>query len=161
MPHRYDTDYKIGQDNIRAWGMDLHNPVFLISSFLVLVFVIGTIMFPGEAKTSFDGAKGWSIEHLDWRFSVAGNLFVLFCVALIVMAIGSLGMVAPVPGGIGAYHFIVKAVLVELYFVSSESATSFATILHGSQTLLLIAMGVFSYFMFFLLRRRKAVYANA
>ena len=97
MPHRYDTDYKIGQDNIRAWGMDLHNPVFLISSFLVLVFVIGTIMFPGEAKTSFDGAKGWSIEHFDWLFIVAGNLFVLFCLALIVMPIGRIRL-----GGVDA-----------------------------------------------------------
>lgn len=24
MPHRYDTDYEIGQDNIRTWCMPLH-----------------------------------------------------------------------------------------------------------------------------------------
>jgi BCCT family betaine/carnitine transporter len=32
MPNRYDTDYEIGQDNIRTWGMDFHNPVFITSS---------------------------------------------------------------------------------------------------------------------------------
>ncbi len=42
MSDRYDTDYEIGQDNIRTWGMDLHNPVFLISGVMVLIFVIGT-----------------------------------------------------------------------------------------------------------------------
>jgi BCCT family betaine/carnitine transporter len=88
MPDRYNTEYEIGQDNIRAWGMDIHNPVFLISSFLVLVFVVGTIMFPNEAKTAFDGSKGWSIDNFDWLFLVAGNIFVLFCLALIVLPVG-------------------------------------------------------------------------
>lgn len=94
-----------------------------------------------------------------FAFSSTSNLTIVD--GLTVMAIGSLGIVAPVPGGIGAYHFIVKAVLVELYAVSSEAATTFATILHSSQTILLIIMGVFSYFMFFLLRKRRKIYANA
>jgi len=90
MPNRYDTDYEIGQDNIRAWGMDMHNPVFIISALLVLAFVIGTLMFPGMAKTAFDGAKGWSINHFDWLFVLAGNIFVIFCLALIVMPVGNI-----------------------------------------------------------------------
>ena len=57
MPNRYDTDYTIGQDNLRTWGMDIHNPVFIISALLVLLIVIGTLMFPGEAKQAFDGSK--------------------------------------------------------------------------------------------------------
>ena len=36
-----------------------------------------------------------------------------FVDGLTILAIGSLGIVAPVPGGIGAYHFIVKSILVE------------------------------------------------
>jgi len=90
MPHRYDTDYEIGQDNIRSWGMDIHNPVFLVSALLVLVFVIGTIMFPGDAKTAFDGSKAWSIDNFDWFFLVAGNIFVLFCLLLIVLPVGNI-----------------------------------------------------------------------
>ena len=73
MPHRYDTDYEIGQDNIRTWGMDIHNPVFLVSAVLVIVFVIGTIMFPEGAKEAFDGSKGWSIDNFDWLFLVAAT----------------------------------------------------------------------------------------
>lgn len=90
MPNRYDTDYELGQDNIRTWGMDIHNPVFLVSALFVLVFVVGTIMFPEPAKQAFDGAKGWSIEHFDWLFLVAGNVFVLFCLLLIVLPVGGI-----------------------------------------------------------------------
>ena len=74
MPNRYDTDYELGQNNIRPFGMDLHNPVFVISSLLVLLFVIGTLIFLGEAKQAFDGSKAWSINNFDWLFLVAGAL---------------------------------------------------------------------------------------
>ena len=90
MPNRYDTDYEIGQDNIRTMGMDIHNPVFLISALLVMVFVIGTIMFPESAKGAFDGSKSWSIDNFDWLFLVAGNIFVLFCVVLVFLPVGSI-----------------------------------------------------------------------
>jgi BCCT family betaine/carnitine transporter len=65
MPHRYDTDYEVGRDNLQRYGIDIHHPVFWISSLLVLVFVIGTLILPGEAKVAFDGAKGWSIANFD------------------------------------------------------------------------------------------------
>ncbi|NVK19315.1 MAG: BCCT family transporter [Methylocystaceae bacterium] len=79
----YDTEYEVGQDNIQTLGMDMHNPVFWVSAILVLVFVIGTLMVPTEAKQAFDGAKGWSINNFDWLFMVGGNIFVLFCLYLI------------------------------------------------------------------------------
>ena len=88
MPDTYNTSYKVGQDNIQRYGMDLHNPVFWISSLLVLVFVIGTLIAPDAARGMFDGAKGWSIVNFDWLFMVAGNLFVVFCLALIVLPVG-------------------------------------------------------------------------
>ncbi|MEK9646504.1 MAG: BCCT family transporter, partial [Alphaproteobacteria bacterium] len=90
MPDTYSTDYEIGQDNIRKFGMDLHNPVFVISAVLVLVFVIGTLITPEAAKDGFDGAKGWSIANFDWLFMVAGNVFVLFCLILIVAPVGKI-----------------------------------------------------------------------
>ncbi len=97
MPDRYNTDYEIGQDNIRNWGMDFHNPVFIVSSLLVLMFVIGTLMFPNEAKQAFDGSKSWSIDNFDWLFLVAGNLFVIFCLLLIVLPVGRIRL-----GGVDA-----------------------------------------------------------
>ena len=97
MPNRYDTDYEIGQDNLRTWGMDIHNPVFIVSATLVLLFVIGTIMFPEAAKESFDGSKSWSINNFDWFFLIAGNIFVIFCLVLIVLPVGKIRL-----GGVDA-----------------------------------------------------------
>ena len=88
MPDRYNTSYNVGQDNLRRFGMDIHNPVFWVSSVLILVFVIGTLIVPGEFKGGFDGAKGWSIKNFDWLFMVAGNIFVVFCLLLIVLPVG-------------------------------------------------------------------------
>jgi len=68
-----------------------------------------------------------------------------FVAALTILAIGSLGIVAPVPGGIGAYHFIVMKALSEIYNIKASYALSFATITHGGQTLLNIVVGAVGY----------------
>jgi len=84
----YETEYEIGQDNIRKFGMDIHHPVFWIASSLVMIFVIGTLMFPDAANGAFEGAKGWSINNFDWLFMIAGNIFVIFTLVLIVLPVG-------------------------------------------------------------------------
>ncbi|MCW8949089.1 MAG: BCCT family transporter, partial [Sedimenticola sp.] len=38
-----NTDYSVGQDNIRKWGFDIHNPVFGVSAGLILLFLIATL----------------------------------------------------------------------------------------------------------------------
>ncbi len=86
----YDTEYSVGQDNLQRWGMDVHHPVFWISAGLVLLFVIGVLMAPEAAKGAFDGAKWWSIGAFDWLFMVGGNIFVLFCLLLIVLPVGKI-----------------------------------------------------------------------
>lgn len=53
----YQTDYVAGQDNIKPFGLDLHAPVFPITAILVVVFVMGTLMFPEASKELLDGAK--------------------------------------------------------------------------------------------------------
>ncbi len=78
-----------------------------------------------------------------------------FIDALTVLAIGSLGIVAPVPGGIGAYHYIVKVTLTELYRVEANAAMSFATITHAGQTLLSILVGALSYFLTGILSKKQ------
>ncbi|MEP1894964.1 MAG: BCCT family transporter [Alloalcanivorax venustensis] len=90
MSVEYETDYEAGQDNVQILGMDMHNPVFFISAVLILAFVIGTIIFPAEAKTALDGAKGWTISNFDWLFMVGANIFVLFCIALIFLPVGKI-----------------------------------------------------------------------
>ena len=78
-----------------------------------------------------------------------------FIDGLTVLAIGSLGIVAPVPGGIGAYHYIVKVTLTELYRVEANAAMSFATISHAGQTLLNVLVGALSYFLLGILSKKQ------
>jgi uncharacterized protein (TIRG00374 family) len=87
-------------------------------------------------------------------FSLEATSHLDFWDAVTVMSIGSLGIVAPVPGGIGTYHFIVKAVLFELYNVPQSSAASFATITHAAQTLMIIVVGGLSFLMLFLQKNK-------
>lgn len=86
----YDTQYEIGQDNIQVMGMDLHNPVFAVSALLIVCFVIGTLLFPVEAKAMLDASKAWVITNFDWLFMSSSNLFVAFCLVLIVLPVGKI-----------------------------------------------------------------------
>lgn len=86
----YDTDYEVGQDNVQKWGMDLHNPVFFFSALIVLIFVVGTIMFPETANNVLTGARDWAINYFDWLFIVTGNICVLFCIALIFLPVSKI-----------------------------------------------------------------------
>lgn len=67
-----------------------------------------------------------------------------FGVALFTLAIGGIGMSAPVQGGIGAFHWLVAQGLL-LYGVSFEDGLIFATIMHASQTVFIILTGGASY----------------
>ncbi len=86
----YDTDYEVGQDNVSLFGMDLHNPVFFISSVLILLFVGATLIFPASMKEILDGTKWWTINNFDWLFMISGNIFVIFCIALIFLPVGKI-----------------------------------------------------------------------
>ncbi|MAC81725.1 MAG: BCCT transporter [Rhodobacteraceae bacterium] len=88
-----DTDYEIGQDNIETqigpFGLDIHNPVFLVSGLSIILFVFYALALPEQAGTVFTWLFGAVTKGFDWFFLTAGNIFVLFCLALIVLPVGS------------------------------------------------------------------------
>ncbi|MFW6267784.1 MAG: lysylphosphatidylglycerol synthase transmembrane domain-containing protein [Marinilabiliaceae bacterium] len=64
-------------------------------------------------------------------------------VGLAVFVMGSFGMVAPVQGGIGPWHFLVITTL--LFFgVKSPQAAAFALLVHGSMNALIVITGLLS-----------------
>lgn len=65
---------------------------------------------------------------------------------LFALAIGGIGMSAPVQGGIGAFHWLVSQGLL-LYGIAFDDGLIYATIVHASQTLFIIVFGGFSYMM--------------
>src|SRR5690606_9736901 len=89
-----ETDYTVGQDNVRremgALSFDVHNPVFAISGLVIVAFVIITLALQNEADAIFQGVRDWLTANLDWFFLIAGNIFVLLCLLLIVMPWGSI-----------------------------------------------------------------------
>jgi uncharacterized protein (TIRG00374 family) len=78
---------------------------------------------------------------------------------LSVLVIGSLGMAAPVQGGVGVYHLAVQTTLL-LYGVPKEAGMAYALVAHTSQTLLVVLMGVLS-FMASMLQRTSAAEEEA
>ncbi len=71
---------------------------------------------------------------------------------LFVLVVGGMGMSAPVQGGIGAYHLLVSKGLL-LYGVAYQHGLAFATLMHTSQTLVVILFGGISFILFTLSQR--------
>ncbi|GMM88553.1 BCCT family transporter [Vibrio fortis] len=85
------TDYTVGQDNVQKWGFDVHNPVFGISAGLIALFLIGILITDtASAKAALDGVKWQIINSFDWLFIWSGNIFVIFCLGLIVSPFGKI-----------------------------------------------------------------------
>lgn len=60
--------------------------------------------------------------------------------ALSVLVLGSLGMIVPVQGGIGAFHWMVAEGL-GLYGIGKLNGLAFATLIHSSQILVILIIG--------------------
>ena len=65
--------------------------------------------------------------------------------AMFLMLVGSLGWLVPVPGGFGAFHYIVALALSTVYSLPFELGIIFATISHESQYIMMALTGLVSY----------------
>ena len=65
--------------------------------------------------------------------------------ALFLSLVGGLGFAVPVPGGIGAFHFIISLALSGIYGVPVEMGIIYATLSHTSQAITQIVFGLGSY----------------
>jgi uncharacterized membrane protein YbhN (UPF0104 family) len=65
--------------------------------------------------------------------------------ALFLSLVGGLGFAVPVPGGIGAFHFVIGLALSTLYGIPMETGIIYATISHTSQAITQIIFGAASY----------------
>lgn len=74
---------------------------------------------------------------------------------LTTFVLASFGMVAPVQGGIGAYHFMATEGLA-LYGVPHENGVIFAFVAHTSSTVMIIAVGLFSLLALPFINRRNS-----
>lgn len=99
--------------------------------------------------------KGWFVFHSFYIWVVYFLMLYLAFFAfdfsahlplsagLVIFVITSYGMVAPVSGGIGAWHFMAIQALL-LYQIDGANAAAFALVVHSGMTLSLMAMGALS-----------------
>jgi uncharacterized protein (TIRG00374 family) len=76
-------------------------------------------------------------------------------VGLFLMIVGGLGILVPVPGGIGAYHYLVVLAM-GLLAIPADDAMSFATLVHSTQTLMTIFTGLLAVIFLYFERRKTA-----
>ncbi len=102
--------------------------------------------------------KGWFFFHsvfiwlmyylmlyvVFFAFDFTSNLTAIAGLTTFVLA--SFGMVAPVQGGIGAWHFMAKEALA-LYGVPNENGIIFAFVAHSSMTGMILVLGAISVFL--------------
>ena len=73
--------------------------------------------------------------------------------ALFISAVGNIASVIPVPGGIGAYHYLVGLTLQSLYGATWDTGILYATLCHETHAILIIVLGVASYIRFTLRKK--------
>jgi BCCT family betaine/carnitine transporter len=89
-----ETEYELGQDNVQPslgpLALDIHNPVFAISGGVIVAFVFITLALQDQADTVFVGVRDWLTANLEWFFLLAGDVFVILCLVLIVSPWGAI-----------------------------------------------------------------------
>lgn len=85
-----DTDYELGQDNINPFGLDIHNPVFIISAGLIVLFTGAALANPDASAAFFAWLRPFLTSTFDWYLMLSMNVMLIFC---IVVAISPLGRV--------------------------------------------------------------------
>lgn len=136
-PHPVDTDFEIGQHNITPFGLDIHNPVFLISGLSIIVFVLVTLMFQQGATEFFGWLRPFLTSTFDWFFLSAANIFVLLCIFLMVTPFGAIRLggedAKPDYGYLGWFAMLFAAGMGIglMFFGVSEPMSHFASSMGG------------------------------
>ena len=94
-PGQTPSGYYAGRDNVQFFGLDIHNPVFMVSGLTIVAFVIGTLLFQEGAGEFFGWLRPWLTSNLDWVFAIAGNIFVVFCLVLAASPLGKIRLGGP------------------------------------------------------------------
>lgn len=121
-------------DGLKSIAKLKERGLFLFNTLMIWVLYLAMIIFPF-----------YSFEETSVLDIMDG---------MTVLAIGSLGIIAPVPGGIGSYHFIITELFTQLYNISAQAAVAYATANHAAQTLLILLTGGISYILLLLKKRR-------
>lgn len=82
-------------------------------------------------------------------FAIESTSHISFWHSIFILVIGGLAMAAPVPGGIGAFHYIVSRGLAVVQGVNLEDGLTYALLAHESQIIFELIIGPLSFFLMF------------
>ena len=89
MTEPYRTRHVLGEDNILVFGLDVHRWVFFCSAAAVSLMVGWVVLFPAAATQGFAAALAFLTTQAGGFMALLANLFVLFCLFLVVSPYGS------------------------------------------------------------------------
>ena len=79
-----NSNYTMGSDNIRPLGLDIHNPVFLVSASVIVLFVLLSLSFQEQSAELFGWLRPFLTSKFDWFLVIAVDIMLIFCLVLIV-----------------------------------------------------------------------------
>lgn len=121
-------------DGIKTFFKVKNKPLFILYTLIIWVFYFNMTYLSFNA---FEFTKELSVS-----------------VGLSTFAIGSMGIVAPVQGGIGAWHFLTSECL-KFYGIEGGQALTFAFVVHLAQTLMILVIGAICFLAFSLLQNKN------
>ena len=137
-----ETNHVIGQDNIQRkfgpFGLDIHNPVFVISGLAIVAFVFFTLVFSTQASAVFSAMFQFTTKTFDWFFIASANFVVIFALVLVVTPLGKvrLGGAKATPDysylGWFAMLFAAGMGIGLMFYGVSEPMTHFSTSMAGT-----------------------------
>lgn len=83
------------QKIIKSFGMEMHNPVFIVSALLILLFSLITLIFPDQSNHALNGAKLWTLSKFDWFYSLIPVLILTLCIILAISPLGKIKLGGP------------------------------------------------------------------
>ena len=73
-----EVDHNIGENNVQFAGFDVHNPVFFVSSALIVIMVVMTLVFQEQSSSVFSAMQTFISNKFGWMLILSANIFVLF-----------------------------------------------------------------------------------
>jgi BCCT family betaine/carnitine transporter len=90
-----EIGHEIGEHNVEVLGLDVHNPVFLVSAILAVSVVAGTLLFQEQAAQIFADVRAWITVTFDWFFMISANVLVIYCLLVALSKLGRVRLGGP------------------------------------------------------------------
>lgn len=135
-------------DAIAGVGQGLATSFKMKNSWLFVVYtVLVWLMYLLMSASIIWALQGLDLKSVSPEVSMAFSKIQSLTIvdAFFLMIVGGISSLVPVPGGFGAFHYLVSIALSSVYGIPASVGIIFATLSHESQTIIQIISGGLSY----------------